>query len=263
MIHITDGQQDNIIGVITPRHIIDNTHRQSLKDTLETFEFTTFADQSFSEYLGKHNRVIIPAEDEGYKEFVINESIKRRNADGLEAEVYASATYLLLKKAKVIDPQTLSEYTPSMYLGWALNGTEWRPGIVEGSGYRTLIIESHTNPYAFLKRVANEFDLELRFRVETNGNRVTGRYVDLLERVGQWQGREVELGKDLQGIRRIEKTDNIYTALRGIGPADEDGTRLEVLVEDEEALQRWGRPNEQGELQHLIDVYELNQIVWK
>uniref|UniRef100_UPI00190A34BF phage tail spike protein n=1 Tax=Virgibacillus salexigens TaxID=61016 RepID=UPI00190A34BF len=75
--------------------------------------------------------------------------------------------------------------------------------------------------------------------------------------VGQWRGREVELGKDLISLRRIEKTDNIFTALKGLGPEREDGSRLEVIVGDKEALQRWGRPDPiTGESQHLWDTYE-------
>ncbi|EQB34782.1 hypothetical protein M948_20575 [Virgibacillus sp. CM-4] len=256
MIHITDGQYDNILDFISIKNIIDNNHRQSLKDNLETFEFVTFADKSFSKHLGKNNRVIVPAEDKGYQEFVIEESGKTHE-DSLEAQVFASASYLLLKKAKVMDPQTFAEQTATTLVSHATNGTEWRPGIIEGSGIRTMHIEKHTNPYAFLKRIATEFGLELRFRVETNGNKVIGRYVDLVEQVGQWRGREVELGKDLIGLRRIEKTDNIFTALKGLGPEREDGSRLEVIVEDKEALQRWGRPDPiTGELQHLWDTYE-------
>lgn len=51
MIHIMDGKTDRIQGVITAQHIIDDTHKQSLEDSLETFDFTTFADQQFSQYL--------------------------------------------------------------------------------------------------------------------------------------------------------------------------------------------------------------------
>ncbi|WP_096435913.1 phage tail spike protein [Alteribacter populi] len=252
MIHITDGQTDKILDDITDKYILSNNHRQSLKDMLETFEFETFADKPFSEHLGDHNRVVILNEDRGYTEFVIHEAAKFRDSNGsLQAEVYASASYLLLKKAKVIEPQTLSEYTPSTAASFTVGDTEWRTGTIEGSGYRTFHIENHTNPFALLKRIAREFELELRFRVEVDGNRITGRFVDLLERVGKWRGREVEFGRDLLGIRRTEKTDNIVTALVGLGPVREDGTRLEVLVEDQEALARWGRNG-----QHLIEVYE-------
>ncbi|CDO03093.1 hypothetical protein BN988_01593 [Oceanobacillus picturae] len=257
MIHITNGQSDQILDFITEKNFFSDTHRQSLKDNLETFEFTTFADKSFSEYLTKHNRVIIPAEDQGYIELIINEVLKYRDNSGLKAEVFADASYLTLKKAKVIDPQTFNEQTPTTAVSFATNGTEWRPGIIEGKGYRTFHIEEYTNPYAFLKRIATEFGLELRFRVEVSGGRVTGRYVDLLERIGEWRGREVEFGRDLIGIQRREKTDNIYTALKGLGPERDDDTRLEVIVTDEETLQRWGRPDPiTGELQHWWDTYE-------
>ncbi|WP_019377662.1 phage tail spike protein [Virgibacillus halodenitrificans] len=256
IIHITDGQSDKILDYITAKNIIDNNHRQSLKDNLETFDFITFADKSFSAFLGKHNRVIIPAEDQGYQEFVIKEAGKT-HGDSLEIEVFASASYLLLKKAKVMDPQTFTEQTATTLVSHTTNGTEWRPGIIEGKGFRTMHIEQHTNPYAFLKRLATEFGLELRFRVEVKGGKVVGRFVDLLERIGKWRGREIEFGRDLIGIRRIEKTDNVFTAVKGLGPEREDGTRLEVIVEDKEALQRWGRPDPiTGELQHLWDTYE-------
>jgi phage minor structural protein len=257
-IHITDGQTDQIVGLIPADSILSNVHRKSLKDTLETFDFETFADKVFSEYLGKHNRVIIPDEDQNFIEFVILEAGRYRDAEGtLRVEVYTSASYQLLKKSKVINPQVLSEYTPSTAVSFALSGTEWEPATIEGEGFRTFDIEKHTNPYSFLKQIATEFDLELRFRVETNGYKVTGRYVDLLERVGQWRGREIEFGRDLMGIKRTEKTDDIVTALVGLGPDKEDGTRLRVTVEDDEALQRWGRRNSRtGNIQHLVGIYE-------
>src|SRR5699024_9443288 len=127
--------------------------------------------------------------------------------------------------------------------GRALNDTGWQMGVVEGDGNKTIKIEEHTNPYKVLKKIAKEFDLELRFRVTHDGNKITGRYVDMLQRVGQWRGREVEFGKDLDSIKRTEKQD-VVTALLGIGPEREDGTRIEVLVEDDDALKRWGRIDE-------------------
>src|SRR5699024_4304750 len=160
------------------------------------------------------------------------------------------------KKATILYPDKGYTGTASQHGGRALNDTGWQIGIVESKGTRTLTIENHTNPFAFLKRIAKEFNLELRFRIEHDGNKIIGRYVDLLERVGEWRGREVEFGKDLDGIRRIEKQD-IVTALLGLGPEDENGQRLEVLVEDEEALQRWGRVDEHGNLHHLIEPYEI------
>ncbi|AMQ66689.1 minor head protein [Bacillus phage Mgbh1] len=250
-IHITDGQTDKIIGYIHGENLIEDEHRQSLQDTLETFDFVVPASVESSQYLDKRNRVIIPGEDGDYIEFVILESVKVHDGGEHVVEVYSSASYLDLKRAKVIEPQTLSQMTALAAANNAISGTEWQVGVVEASGFRTFSIENHTNPYALLKRIANEFELEMRFRVETNGNKVTARIVDLVKQVGDWKGREVEFGYDLDGIKRIEKNDEIVTALLGLGPENEDGNRLEVWVEDEDALQRWGRNG-----QHIVETYE-------
>src|SRR5699024_1149055 len=159
------------------------------------------------------------------------------------------------RKAGVLYPD-IFKGTASQHVGRTLNNTGWQPGIIEAGGNITIEREDYTNPYEFLRVIAKEFDAELRFRVEHDGNKVTGRYVDLLERIGEWRGREAEFGKDLDSIKRIEEQD-IVTALLGLGPEDSDGRRIEVLVEDDDALKRWGREDEYGNLQHLIEVYEI------
>ncbi|MED0702813.1 phage tail spike protein [Aeribacillus composti] len=252
MIHITDSQTDRILDFIQEEEFWEDKHYKSLKDTLETFDFVTFANKRFSEHLTKRNRIIIPDEDGKYVEFVIENTREYRDSnDGLFVEVYTSATYIELTKAKIIKPQTTPAWTPRQHADFALAGTGWEVGEVHFAGARSLTIEQHTNPYSYLKRVSTETDLELHFRVETDGSKVVRRYADLVERVGTWNGREVEFGKDLIEIERKEDFSNIATALLVIGPEREDGTRLEVFVEDKDALARWGRNN-----QHIIDVYE-------
>ena len=256
-IHILDGQSNQgvILDYITAKNIISDAHKKSLEDTLETYNFITFADKRFSEYLEKRNRFIIPDEDGTSREFVMYEGAKYKDSEGYKAQVFAHASYLELKKATVLYPESYKG-TASQHAGRTLNGTGWQVGIVEVFGNKTLSRSKHTNPYEFLKHIAKEYGAELKFRVEHDGNKIVGRYVDLLERVGDWRGREVVFGKDLDGIRRVEKQ-NIVTALLGLGPEDEDGNRIEVLVEDEDALKRWGRVDEYGKLHHLIETYEI------
>ncbi|MBM7542353.1 phage tail spike protein [Amphibacillus cookii] len=257
MIHVLNGQTNVILDTIDQGSVLQNEHRRSLKDYLETFEFTALADKKFAEYLTERNRMIIPAEEQGYTEFIIDEVVKTRGPNGLEVRVLALASYLELRKAAVVEPQTLTGYTPTTAVSFATNGTEWRPGRMDSNATATFNIDSYTNPFAFLKRAANEFGLELSFRTETEGGRIVGRYVDLLERVGDWKGREITFGKDLEGIVRKEDVSQVYTALLCLGPENEDGERLETLVENADALQRWGRPDPvTGELKHLVDVFE-------
>src|SRR5690625_31104 len=256
-IHILDGQSYNgkILGYITAKHIIEDAHKKSLEDTLETYDFVTFSDKDFSEHLEKRNRIIIPDEDDTLREFIIFEVGREKDGSSYETTVFTHASYLELRKAGVLYSD-IFKGTASQHIGRTLNNTGWQPGIIEAGGNITIEREDYTNPYEFLRVIAKEFDAELRFRVEHDGNKVTGRYVDLLERIGEWRGREAEFGKDLDSIKRIEEQD-IVTALLGLGPEDSDGRRSEVLVEDDDALKRWGREDEYGNLQHLVEVYEI------
>jgi len=256
LIHIVDPQSHEILDYITLKNVIEDNHRLNLETYLQTYDAIVFGSGRYDEHLEKRNLVIIPDEDGTLQEFVLFEVDKYRDTEGRKTHFYSHASYLELKKANIIYPNKYESLTASQLGGLALDDTGWQIGIVEASGTRTMTIENHTSPYEFIKRIAREFEVELRFRVETDGQKIIGRYVDLLERIGERRGRQVEFGRDLDGIRRIEKQD-IVTALLGLGPEQEDGTRLEVLVEDEEALQRWGRVDEHGNLHHLIETYEI------
>ena len=212
-IFILDGQTDEILDHINKKHVLFNEHEQSLENTLETFHFRALGDMRYTEHLGKRNSLIVPGEDGELLEFRIFESDKYRDSEGLKVEVYALATYLDLKTQKIFDPHKTDPETAQAHANIALSGTEWQVGQVDYKGIRTLEFDRPFNAYEYLKRIAREFELELRFYVTTDGQKVTGRYVDLVEQVGEFRGRTVEFGRDLQSIRRKEDTSNIVTAL--------------------------------------------------
>ncbi|SFL38730.1 phage minor structural protein, N-terminal region [Gracilibacillus orientalis] len=248
-VFVADGNNYEALSHIRYRNVISNSHKKSLEDGSETFDFTTHADKPYSSFIGGNNRIIIPGEDGDFLEFIIYEVQEDRIER--ELEVYSYASYAELRTAKVIPEHTTSSLTVGQHAGIALDSTEWRVGVIESDAVRTIQFESRTHPYGYLKRLASVFNLELHFRIEHHNGKRTGRYVDLLERVGEWRGRRVEFGKDLLGLRRVENTEEIVTALNVIGPADENGDRLEVVVEDEEAFQRWSRNGN-----HIIKDYE-------
>jgi len=256
IVHITDGKNDTIQSMITAKNFISNNHRKSLKDNLEIYDFEVLGEQAYDEYLVKGNRVLIPSEDDGQLiEFVIDDVHDGRGANGKTIEVFTYASYLDLKKARIIDAETHVAHTATLLANKAVEGTDFEVGFVDSDREITVGFDDYTDPYTMLKRIALEFELELNFRAEHSGNKVVKRYVDLVDRVGVWRGREVTFGKDLQEIKRIESGD-IYTALLGLGPEKEDGSREEVFVEDIDALNRWGRPDSNGNPQHLVGVYE-------
>ncbi len=253
---IANGQNDESLGHIRYRNVLSNSHKKSLEDGSETFDFVTHADKPYSQYIEGNNRIIIPGEDGDFLEFTIYE-VQESRIDR-QLEVYTIASYAGLTTAKVIDPHTTDALSAAAHAQLALAGTEVQVGTVDFKGTRTLKFDKHTYPYAYLRKIASEFDLELNFRIEHDNGKIIARYADLIDKIGQWRGRRVEFGKDLMGLRRIENTENIVTALKVIGPVQEDGTRLEVLVEDQDALKRWGgrEDPDTGQLHPIIKEYE-------
>ncbi|MBS3681787.1 phage tail protein [Ornithinibacillus massiliensis] len=251
-IFIIDGQTDDFLDWINKQDVIDNIHERDMSAMLETFKFTAFADRRYSQHLTDKNRLVIPGEDGEYREFVIKLTDRYRDSDGANLiDVTALASFQELIGAKVVSPTKTAQQSAEVHVREILAGTEIEAGNVAYKGLRAISFDNYTDPFSALKKLATEFELELDFRVEINSNRITKRYVDLVERVGGWRGRHVEFGKDLQGIRRKEDSSEIVTALLCLGPEMEDGTRLEVYVEDKEALERWGRRG-----QHIVSIYE-------
>ncbi|MED4589416.1 MULTISPECIES: phage tail spike protein [Priestia] len=245
MIHVLNSQSDHIVAFLSyGLEAATHTRNSNLEEVL-TFSWPAIDEKAA--FILQRNRAVIEDEDGQYREFIIDAAEK----DGDVLEVTATASYLDLKKAKAIAPITLTGQTAATATSYVLAGTEWEPGVIEHAGVRKVVFDKHINPYLALQQLASEFGLELVFRVEISGNRIVRRVVDLVTRVGRFKGKEIVFGKDLLGLVRKEKSDEIVTALLCLGPEKEDGTRITTTVEDEEARQRWGRNN-----QHLWDIYE-------
>ncbi|WP_186321038.1 phage tail spike protein, partial [Bacillus mycoides] len=107
------------------------------------------------------------------------------------------------------------------------------------------------DPLKFLKDIASLFDLEIVYQAEVIGSRIVGRYVDMVQKRGKDTGKEVTLGKDLNGIVRRENSQNVCTALVGfVRGENEKIITVESInnglpyIMDNDAFQRW---NENGQ----------------
>jgi phage minor structural protein len=245
MIHLLDYKTDNIVAFLEGK-LEDAVHLRNM-ELEETFRFEWPVNDEKAQYIIGRNRVVIPDDKAGYREFIINELDK--GADSVIA--YCSASFLDLKKQKIISPITLTGQTVNTAANRVLDGTEWELGVTDYSGIRQITFE-YMNAYDAILHVKETFDCEISFRIEIDGNVVIKRCVDLVTRLGKFDGKEITFGKDLSGIRRKVNYDDLVTSLVCIGPEKEDGTRLTVTVENEAARQRWCRNNGK----HLVALYE-------
>ncbi|HDX9708481.1 TPA: phage tail protein [Bacillus cereus] len=256
-LHIFDFKTEQIIAVIKEQDYWDDLRKWELKNNVDQFEFTVSDGTHKAAKLMQQNIVLKRVRDGSFVSYVINES--EQDSIDRSKKIYALSEHTKLKKAKVIKPQTLEGYTVNQWLDFALEGTKWQRGVTEYASFRTINIKEFTNPLDLLKTIASAFELEIRFRTEVKGSFIVGRYVDMVRKVGRDNGKEIVLGKDLQGIRRIESSQDAISALVGIGPFNEEtGEYLtfekinggKLYVADVDALQRW---TEDGS--HKYDIY--------
>ncbi|PHB91561.1 hypothetical protein COF04_30805 [Bacillus toyonensis] len=257
LLHIVDFKTEQIIGVIKEQDYWDDLRQWELKDNKDKFEFTTADGTKIAASLIQQNLVVKQTRDGTFVSYIITEV--EQDTTGRPKKIYALGEHTKLKKATVIKPQTLQATTVNESTDFALQGTEWKRGITEFVGIRTIHIKDFTNPLDLLKQIASTFELEIRFRTEIMGSFIVGRYVDVIKKVGRDNGKEFLIGKDVQGIRRIENSQDVVTALVGVGPQNsETGEFLtfeeinngKIYVGNNDALQRWSKDGK-----HLFDIY--------
>lgn len=103
-------------------------------------------------------------------------------------------------------------------------------GNISYESFRSMTVDEFIDPLSFLKKIASLFELEIQYRTEVVGNHIE-RYVDMMKKRGQDTGKTIELEKDLIGIKRIENSQNICTALIGFVKGEGDNIiTIEKLI---------------------------------
>jgi phage minor structural protein len=266
IIHVLDKKTEQIVATLEnkngyPALFWDDRHIEKEENSYNTYEFTTIDDgkNPAAEYLTVKNKIIIPDLDGYFIPFTIEETEQDSSGGQRVKRVYAEGEHMELRTAKIIEPIELTGATLNTALDFVLYNTRWTRGITEFAGSRTIKTTEYTTALAFLNKIASEFNVQLRFRVEIDGNKIVGRYVDALLIEDVFDGKEITFGKDVIGIRRIENSGEIYTALYAIGPADENGKYVTIesinaglkYVEDREALERWSPDG-----RHLYGIFQ-------
>ncbi|MEK4500002.1 phage tail spike protein [Bacillus sp. FSL R12-0069] len=254
-LHVVDFKTEQIVASIQPADYWDDKRHWEIKNNIDTLEFRVFDHTRHSSTLMQQNLVLKEVRDGRIVPYVMTEIEK--NSDDKSVIAYASGEWIQLAKAGIIPPQKLEGKTVIEMMDIALAGTKWQKGNVEYASFRSMTIDEFIDPLSFLKKIASLFELEIQYRAEVVGSQIVGRYIDMVKKRGQETGKEITLGKDLLGIKRIENSQNICTALLGFVKKEGEGfvTITEInngvpYLVDNDAFQRW---NEKG--QHKFGFY--------
>ncbi|MBG9510033.1 peptidase S74 [Bacillus thuringiensis] len=247
-LHVVDFKTNQIVSAIQPKDYWNDKRHWEIKNNIDTLEFRVFENTDHAATLVQQNLVLKEVRGGRIVPYVITETEKDSKDRSLM--VYASGEWIQLAKAAIIEPQKLESKTLKQCMEIALKGTKWKIGKTEHDGAHSMEIEEFTNPLDFLKQIAASFEIEIQYRAEVVGSKIVGRYVDMVKRRGRDTRKEVTFGKDLIGIKRIENSQNICTALLGF-VKKENGEFITIssinkgvpYLVDDAAYQRW---NENG-----------------
>ncbi|AUB61955.1 hypothetical protein CSW12_02240 [Bacillus cereus] len=255
VLHVIDFKTSQIVSAIQPKDYWDDKRHWEIKNNIDTLEFKVFDNTTYAATLMQQNLVLKEVRDGRIVPYIITEVEKDPNDRSVIT--YASGAWINLAKDDYIRPQKIEGKTVNECMDIALVGTKWKRGKTEYAGFHSMTIDEFIDPLSFLKKIASLFELEIIYHVEVSGSQIVGWYVDMVKKRGRETGKEVTLGKDLVGIKRIENSQNICTAL--IGFIKKEGGEVLTIADinkgipyivDNDAFQRW---NEKGK--HKFGFY--------
>ncbi|MBD6743301.1 phage tail spike protein [Staphylococcus aureus] len=249
MIHVLDFN-DKIIDFLSTDDpsLVRVIHKRNVNDNSEMLELLISSERA--EKFRERHRVIIRDSNKQWREFIIN--WVQDTMDGY-TEIECIASYLAdITTAKPYAPGKFEKKTTSEALKDVLSDTGWEVSEqTEYDGLRTTSWTSYQTRYEVLKQLCTTYKMVLDFYIELSSNTVKGRYVVLKKKNSLFKGKEIEYGKDLVGLTRKIDMSEIKTALIAVGPENDKGKRLELVVTDDEAQSQFNLP-----MRYIWGIYE-------
>ncbi|HDA2274149.1 TPA: hypothetical protein O4491_001571 [Staphylococcus aureus] len=249
MIHVLDFN-DKIIDFLSTDDpsLVRAIHKRNVNDNSEMLELLISSERA--EKFRERHHVIIRDSNKQWREFIIN--WVQDTMDGY-TEIECIASYLAdITTAKPYAPGKFEKKITSEALKDVLSDTGWEVSEqTEYDGLRTTSWTSYQTRYEVLKQLCTTYKMVLDFYIELSSNTVKGRYVVLKKKNSLFKGKEIEYGKDLVGLTRKIDMSEIKTALIAVGPENDKGKRLELVVTDDEAQSQFNLPT-----RYIWGIYE-------
>lgn len=225
----------------------------------------------------KNQRLIYKDKYGYWHEFIVKGVEEERAEAGIIRRVFAEHSFYETWGDYVEDKRPYN-VPANIALESALGTTRWEVGQIDDLGINSTNFY-HISAKEAVQKVAETWQGELRYRIEVSGNRITGRYVDLLASRGQDLGKRFTYTKDLISITKTVHRDDVITALYGYGKGqeivDEEGQATggygrridfadinngKAYVENLEAKEIWGRLNPDGTRSHVFGKVEFDDV---
>lgn len=243
---------------VTP--YFDDTHIEDLSTGAETFAFSTFANTREASNIVIGNLIAFKVE-KGYKLFQIIDVTEEHETEFIKTAYCEMAGIELINE--IVRAVDLPSASLKQFLTYLLQDTEYQVGKIDGSLVNVLSIKLKSGKvYPLIQEyVIGKYGAEVSFRVEIEGGRVVGKYIDCYAERGSFKGLRFEYGENISKVIKSVDSSELVTALIGEGKNGVDFKTVEAsdkplnqdFIVDEEAYKRY---NKKGS--HIFDIYKYD-----
>lgn len=227
------NRSDEVIDIISDLSLLQDDKFTEQLNGEYSYEFTIAFNDMEAGKLEEFNKIGF-YQDGDFKLFTIREIIDEKNDYGLRTVYCEHDFYNLMDN--IVEDKRVVEGDALQAVQKAIFGSSWQAGVVEDFGIRNINFY-YSDSKSNLADVVDTYGGELRFRIELDdeGERIAGKYVDLLHSRGVETGVRFEFGKNLESVTREVNVMELKTAMIGRGKAPEtenDGFSRKILFDE-------------------------------
>ena len=233
MIIILDKKQ-NTVGVAVngsplAMPYFADMHTEDLQD-VSTYEFSVPADHESAALLEVEGHVIIRDLDGNNLLFTIKEVGEGRTDGKNSKNVFCENTAITELLSDVQRPVTLNATNVKNAVSTVLaNSSEWGMGLIEDDGWSAdFVVDDYLTVLEALQKIRESFSVEMYYTVKLVGTKLVGKQVNFVQQRGTVTNVRFDYGYDLKGVGRTENSEQIVTALVGVGKGDDSSTRINL-----------------------------------
>ena len=198
----------------------DDNYIPELSNGAETYEFSTISNAITSEMLQVGNYIVF-IYDGKYKMFQIMDTEEEHEEGSILINCYCEIAGLELL-TDYCEPFSI-EGNVELFFNTVLQDTNWQLGGYSESlitNIQQVKVDKYTNVYKVIQEnIATFGNIEIEYRVEFDGNRVLGYFIDVYangER-GNKTYKRFEYGENVKGITRKRNLYDFASAMIGVG----------------------------------------------
>ncbi|MDU5252706.1 phage tail spike protein [Anaerococcus vaginalis] len=260
MLYLFD-KNENLIDELASDEIESSIQHEEL-NKLMTLEFAVFIDS---------NDKMEDIEYVAHKDMEDYEKIQMYRVISSESDDYTvnyQAVHIIFDELKAygyIRDKRPDKAKASAALGIALAGSRWKVGRVDDSDLLSTNFYDLTRLDA-LSKIIKTRNLDLHFYLTFDGNKITGRYVDLLEFRGEDTGERFVYGSNALEVVKEVDVSEVYTRIIPRGKGEEkvdeegkptDGYGRRIKIDDVVWEKSKGDPIDKPKDQEYIELKEM------